>query len=75
MPAQACMNFPRVVGVDDTRALADWLWRTHGIVAPAGVFFGLPGLIRIGFGSGLPEALDRGLSRLGAALKAYPGRS
>jgi hypothetical protein len=75
LPAQGCMYFPRVVGVDDTRALADWLWRKHRIVVPAGEFFGQPGHVRIGFGSGQPEALDRGLSRLGKALKAYPGRS
>ncbi|MBS0359872.1 MAG: pyridoxal phosphate-dependent aminotransferase [Proteobacteria bacterium] len=74
LPAQGCMYFPRVVGVEDTRALADWLWREHGVVAPAGEFFGQPGHIRIGFGSGQPEALDRGLSRLGKALKAYPHR-
>ncbi|MBS0334438.1 MAG: pyridoxal phosphate-dependent aminotransferase [Proteobacteria bacterium] len=74
LPAQGCMYFPRVVGVDDTRALADWLWREHGVVVPAGEFFGQPGHVRIGFGGGATAALDRGLSRLAAALRAYPGR-
>ena len=74
LPAQGCMYFPRVVGVDDTRALVEWLWREHGVVVPAGEFFGQAGHVRIGFGNGGSEALDRGLTRLGAALKAYPGR-
>jgi aspartate/methionine/tyrosine aminotransferase len=67
VPPTGCMCFPQVVGVSDTRALADWLWREHKIVVAPGEFFGLAGHIRIGFGGGA-EALDHGLSRLHDAL-------
>lgn len=74
LPNVGCMYFPRIVGVDDTRALTEWLWREHGVVLPAGEFFGQAGHVRIGFGSGRLEALDRGFVRLRAALQAYPRR-
>jgi aspartate/methionine/tyrosine aminotransferase len=72
-PPLGCMYFPRVVGVPDTRALCDWLWREHRVVVTPGEFFGLPGHVRIGFG-GEAEPLDRGLSRLRTGLAQY-GRS
>ncbi len=74
LPNQGCMYFPRLVGVADTRALAAWLWSEHGVLVAAGEFFGQPGHVRIGFGGGRPQALDLGLARLHAGLKAYPGR-
>ncbi|MGZ6014763.1 MAG: pyridoxal phosphate-dependent aminotransferase, partial [Phenylobacterium sp.] len=74
LPRFGCMYFPRIVGVDDTRALCDWLWSEHGVVVPAGEFFGQAGHIRIGFGSGRLDALDRGFTRLRAALKTFRGR-
>jgi len=74
LPSVGCMYFPKVVGVSDTRALAEWLWTEHGVVVAAGEFFGQPGHVRIGFGGGRPEALDRGLTRFRAGLKAYPAR-
>jgi aspartate/methionine/tyrosine aminotransferase len=73
-PDRGCMYFPRLPGVDDTRALTRWLWSEHGVLVAAGEFFGQPGHVRIGFGGGRVEALDRGLTRLAAALKSYPGR-
>jgi hypothetical protein len=75
LPAKGCIYFPRLVGIDDTRALARWLWSEHGVAVAAGEFFGLAGHIRIGFGGGQPAALERGLTRLADALKLYPGRS
>lgn len=74
LPAQGCMFFPKVVGVADTRALAAWLWSEHGVLVAAGEYFREPGHIRIAFGGGRPEVLDRGLARLHAGLAAYPGR-
>jgi aspartate/methionine/tyrosine aminotransferase len=74
LPPEGCMYFPRIVGVDDTRALAEWLWSEHGVLVAAGEFFGQAGHVRIGFGGGRPEALDRGLARLAIGLAAYPGR-
>jgi aspartate/methionine/tyrosine aminotransferase len=73
-PTAGCMYFPRIVGVADTRALCDWLWEAHRLLVAAGEFFGQPGHVRIGFGGGRGAELDRGLSRLKAALEAYPGR-
>lgn len=70
VPPQGCMYFPQVVGVSDTRTLADWLWRQHHIVVAPGEFFGLPGHVRIGFG-GDADRLDHGLGRFAAALRAY----
>ena len=70
VPPAGCMCFPLVVGVDDTRALADWLWREHRIVVAPGEFFGLRGHIRIGFGGGAAQ-LDQGLERLHRALAQY----
>lgn len=67
------MYFPQVTGVSDTLALSDRLWRDHRLVVAPGEFFGSPGHIRLGFG-GRAEALDRGLSRLHAALAGMGGR-
>jgi hypothetical protein len=74
LPAKGCIYFPKVIGIDDTRALVRWLWSEHGVAVAAGEFFGLAGHIRIGFGGGEPVALERSLIRLSEALKAYPGR-
>lgn len=72
LPSKGCIYFPKVVGIDDTRALARWLWSEHGVAVAAGEFFGLAGHIRIGFGGGQPAALERGLTRLAKALELYP---
>lgn len=69
LPAHGCMYFPRVVGTDDTRALARRLFGEFGVLVAPGEYFGAPGHIRIGFG-GDPEALDKGLQRLRAGLEA-----
>ena len=70
LPPHGCMYFPSVVGVSDTRALSDWLWREHRLVVAPGEFFGLAGHVRLGFG-GDADQLDRGLARLAAALRLY----
>jgi aspartate/methionine/tyrosine aminotransferase len=68
MPAHGCMAFPKVVGVEDSVALAKSLWIEHGLLVAPGEFFGLPGHIRLGFGSD-PATLDDNLGRLHDALK------
>jgi aspartate/methionine/tyrosine aminotransferase len=70
-PAFGCMCFPKVVGVDDTRALCEWLWDERRILVTAGEFFGQPGHLRIGFGGGRVAELDKGLGRLKSALQDY----
>ncbi len=74
LPPHGCMFFPKVVGAEDTLALAEELWARHRLVVAAGEYFGLPGHIRIGFGGDAGE-LDTGLARLRAALAARGGRS
>jgi hypothetical protein len=73
VPEHGCMYFPRVVGVDDTWSLAQWLWHQHRLLVAPGEFFGAPGHIRLGFGGADPTLLDDALDRLGTALAAYHG--
>jgi aspartate/methionine/tyrosine aminotransferase len=68
VPPYGCIYFPRMVDDRDTWALAEGLWRDHGIVVAPGEFFGSPGHIRLGFG-GEPEGLDRGLGALHSVLR------
>lgn len=74
LPAHGCMYFPKVVGVDDTRALARRLFGEFGVLVAPGEYFGAPGHIRIGFGAD-PQALDKGLQRLRAGLEALRPRA
>lgn len=68
VPEYGCIYFPRIVGFDDTLALAERLWRRSGLITAPGEFFGAPGHMRLGFG-GDAAALDEGLARLHRALK------
>lgn len=70
VPEYGCMYFPEAVGVDDTWALAEWLWTRHRLLIAPGEFFGQPGRIRLGFG-GDGDKLTEGLSRFAAALAQY----
>lgn len=69
LPAYGCMYFPRVVGVADTRALAQRLLAEFDVLVAPGEYFGAPGHIRIGFGADGP-AIDQGLQRLRTGLAA-----
>lgn len=69
LPPYGCMCFPRVVGVDDTRALGQRLLDDFGVLVAPGEYFGAPGHIRIGFGAD-PAAIDEGMIRLRTGLKA-----
>ena len=73
LPAHGCMYFPRVPGVDDTRALARRLLDEFGVLVAPGEYFGVPGHIRIGFGSDA-SAIDKGLQRLHNGLRALVTR-
>jgi aspartate/methionine/tyrosine aminotransferase len=74
LPDFGCIAFPRLVGVEDTLHFAEWLASAHDVVVTPGEFFGAAGHIRIGFGRS-PEMLETALSRLAAALRAYPLRA
>lgn len=66
-PARATIVFPRVKGIDDTRAFAEGLQREHDVAIVPGHFFGEPRNIRISL-AGRPDVLKEGLSRLAAFL-------
>lgn len=67
IPQFGCMYFPRIVGHEDTRSLAQLLWERHRILIAPGEFFGMRGHMRLGFGGDAAE-LDKGLARLHRAL-------
>lgn len=67
VPEFGCMYFPKIVGHQDTRALAQLLWERHRILIAPGEYFGQKGHMRIGFGGDKAE-LDEGLTRLHRAL-------
>jgi len=69
LPPHGCMYFPRVVGANDTRALAQRLLAQFDVLVAPGEYFGAPGHIRIGFGADA-DAIDQGLQRLRAGLTA-----
>jgi aspartate/methionine/tyrosine aminotransferase len=67
IPEFGCMYFPKIVGHDDTQALARTLWDRDRILIAPGEYFGMKGHMRIGFGNAEVE-LDEGLTRLHRAL-------
>lgn len=70
MPPFGCIVFPRLVGIEDTVAFADWLGRRCGVVVAPGEYFGAPGHVRIGFAQP-PADLAYALDALGDGLRAY----
>jgi aspartate/methionine/tyrosine aminotransferase len=74
MPAHGCIVFPRLVGVDDSAAFADFLLERSGVIVAPGSFFGASDRIRIGFGRDA-ASLSQGLDRLEDALLAFCRRS
>lgn len=70
MPDGAFYVFPRltVPGRPDDAALCHWLLETHGLAIVPGRAFDLAGHARISFAYGQAD-LDRGLTRLAAALE------
>jgi hypothetical protein len=70
-PRRGLTTFARVAA-PDTRELARFLAREHGVDVGPGEFFGLAGHLRIGYG--VPETtLVEGLERLSAGLRAFAG--
>ena len=69
IPEFGCMYFPKIRQTRDTIRLARELWERFGVLVAPGEYFGIPGYIRIGFGTD-PAELDEGLGRLHRALTA-----
>ena len=73
IPELGIIAFPRVVGVQDTRALQEFLAREFDVDVVPGEFFGLAGHLRVG--CGVPEAtLVEGLVRLGDGIRVWRER-
>jgi aspartate/methionine/tyrosine aminotransferase len=73
VPEFGIIAFPRVAGIDDTLALAEFLVREHDVDVVPGEFFGLPGHLRIG--CGVPRAtLEEALTRVTRGLEAWRRR-
>ena len=66
-PVRGTVVFPRLRGVDDTRAFVESLHRGHDVAVVPGHFFGEPRNFRISL-SGRADTLQRGLDALGAVL-------
>ena len=74
LPDSGIIAFPRLTGIDDTRAFGRFLAQEFEVDIVPGEFFGAPGHARIGFGQ--PEDMLReGLQRLSEALAAWRARS
>lgn len=72
-PELGLTSFPRLVGIDDTRAFARHLVERHGVDVVPGEFFGRPGHLRLG--AGLPPAeLAEALARVSAGLASFRRR-
>jgi aspartate/methionine/tyrosine aminotransferase len=72
VPEHGIIAFPRVVGVEDTVALSDFLATKHGVDVVPGEYFGKPGHVRVGCGL-KPEKLREALSRLERGIRAFRG--
>ncbi|MDZ4771495.1 MAG: pyridoxal phosphate-dependent aminotransferase [Planctomycetota bacterium] len=72
IPSRGIIAFPRVDGVADTLALAEFLVREHQVDVVPGEFFAQAGHVRIG--CGMPaERLREGLARLERGIRAFRG--
>jgi len=70
VPEHGIIAFPRVAGVSDTLALAEFLVREFKVDVVPGEFFGKPGHVRVGCGLP-PDKLVEGLSRLERGIRAF----
>lgn len=70
LPPFGCVAFPRLIGVKNSVAFADWLAERSNVVVAPGEYFGAAGHVRIGFGFE-PDRLETGLRLLGEGLEAY----
>jgi len=72
-PRCGCLYFPRMVAIDDTLRLAEWLVSEHRVLVTPGEFFSAPGYVRLSCFAGGSD-FGEALSRLEEGLRAYPGR-
>jgi aspartate/methionine/tyrosine aminotransferase len=70
LPAFGCIALPRLIGIDDTITLSEWLADRCGVIVAPGEYFGAAGHIRIGFARA-PSDVDYGLQALTDGLIRY----
>lgn len=70
VPDFGCIAFPRLTGIDDTAAFADWLAARSGVIVAPGEYFGAAGHLRIGFAQD-PGELGEALVAVAAGMRAY----
>lgn len=70
LPRFGCIAFPRLVGIGDTVAFAEWLAERCSVIVAPGEYFGTAGHIRIGFARA-PGDVDYGLQALTDGLMHY----
>ncbi|MEH3048475.1 pyridoxal phosphate-dependent aminotransferase [Sphingomonas adhaesiva] len=70
LPRFGCVAFPRLVGIEDTAAFAEWLGDRCGVVVAPGEYFGAPGHVRIGFAQP-PALLAVGLDAMEDGLRHW----
>lgn len=73
-PRYGCVSFPRLVGIDDTEAFANWLARRCGVIVAPGEYFGAPGHVRLSHAKPL-DLLTASFEKLGEGLRAYRAMS
>jgi aspartate/methionine/tyrosine aminotransferase len=71
-PGGGIVCFPRLEGIQDSRAFARYLFDEHGTLVSPGYFFGAEGHIRIGCGCD-QDTLKGGLEAIATALPAFNG--
>lgn len=70
VPAHGLVSFPRIEGLADGHAFAEWLVRHAEVDVVPGEFFGAPGHLRVACGLP-PEQLADALARLAAGIEAW----
>lgn len=70
MPDYGCIFFPKIVGVKNTRRLAEWLVSEKGLYTVPGEFYRGAGFLRLGFAIE-PATLERAITRLSEGLEQY----
>jgi hypothetical protein len=70
VPDYGCICFPKIIGVEDTKGLAEWLIDNRSVYTVAGEYFGAPGYLRIGFAID-PDKFKAGMQKLAEGIEIF----
>ncbi len=73
IPEYGCICFPKIVGVENTKALAQWLMEERNVYVVAGDYFGAPGYLRLGFAID-PGQMNASMERLAEGVEIFRRR-